>query len=137
MTAGEQQTGEMLNPVAWYYHEHEDAEWWHRGGSSRSDAIRGGKAEYDGRPFWIVQAKSMVPSFSIFDGDDICDRLNDDDVWWEDGWTGEPDRAAKIELEVRLAATLKAWFAEFATLDGACLDQLSTEFISGEKAAAS
>lgn len=121
------------NPVRWYYQRDEDAEWWHRGGYTREDAISAGIAQYDSEPFWIAECKSMVPNFAIFDGDDICERLGEDEeAWWEDGWTGEPGAKAKAELERRLEATFKAWFSEFATLDGACLNQLSSERITAQ-----
>lgn len=123
---------EISNPVRWYFSQHEDADWWHRGGKTREEAIAKGRAGHPGEPFWIASARNMVPSFAIFDADDICEKLGEDECWWEDGWTGVPDDAAMRDLEGRLEATFKAWFAEKATLDGACLDEISSEKIEPE-----
>lgn len=120
---------EIANPVQWYFQRDQEAEWWHRGGATKEDAIGKGRAEYDGTEFWIAQCKSMVPSFALFDAEDLFDRLNEDDCWWEDGWTGEPGPDAARELERRLEATFRQWFAEFATLDGGALDELRVEKI--------
>ena len=119
--------GEISNPIRWYYSDQPDAEWWHRGGETREEAIAVGRSAYDAAEFWIAQCRSMVPSFDLFDADDICERLNEDECWWEDGWTGEPDDKAKRDLEARLKETFVAWFAEKATLDGASLDEMSSE----------
>lgn len=120
----------IFNPIYWCYAEHEDAEWWHRGGESREQAIAGGTTHFDGRPFWIAQASRMLPSFAIFDGDDLCERLGEDECWGEDGWEGEPGNEAKSELEKRLEATFRQWFADLANLAGASLDELSSELIT-------
>lgn len=118
------------NETRWYFHINRENEWWHRGGKTREEAIDAGIAEYGGEPFWITEARSMVPSFALFDADDICERLNEDECWWEDGWTGQPGMEKLRELERRLEDTFKTWFAEFATLDGACLDAFNEEQIT-------
>lgn len=120
------------NPVQWYYHRDRDSEWWHRGGT-REEATAKGRVDYEGEAFWISECKSMMPNFAIFDAGDICERLSEDDeAWGEDGWTGEPNATAMRELERRLEATFKAWFAEFATLSGASLDELRYEHVPAQ-----
>lgn len=124
---------EIPNPIRWFYQIDNEAEWWHRGGPSREEALDKGIEQYGGEPFFVAECKLLLPRFSIFDADDICERLSEDDeAWWEDGWTGEPLPPAKRILEKRLEETFKQWFAEFATLDGACLDQICEERIDAQ-----
>lgn len=124
---------EIHNPPLWYYHMDEDSEWWNFGGDTREQAIAKARDDYEDRPFWLSEAKRFVPSFEVFDADDLCERLSEDDeAWGEDGWTGEPLPPAMRILEDLLADTFKDWFAEHATLSGAMLDQIGTEFVPAQ-----
>lgn len=107
------------NPKRWFFSYSFDAEWWFNGGATREECIA--KAD-EARPFYIVEAKRMVPNIeamNLFDGDELVERMQDSEVWSEDGWEGAGDTD---DLTRRLNATLKAWFNETCTLDGAQLD---------------
>jgi len=82
--------GDIANPYRWFYARRQDDEWWHMGGATREETIEKGRADYPGEQFWIEEAKRLAPGFSIFDADDICERIGEDECWGEDGWLGEP-----------------------------------------------
>lgn len=110
------------NPTSWFYARHEESEWWHLGGGTRDEAIANAREECGPEAFYLVEARRAVPSLDrirIFDGDEIVERMQDDEAWGEDGWEGAGDTA---ELERRLTTTLKRWFAECCDLTGAQLD---------------
>ena len=124
---------EFPNPTRWYYSQSHDAEWWHRGGNTREEAIAAGRAAYPGEQFWICEAKHLVADCNVFDAPEIYERISDSDIWWEDGWLGQPnedDKAAHRELEEALAATLRRHIIKHGSLtDGACLDCLQSDLI--------
>ena len=117
---------QVHNPTAWFMASRFDSEWWTNGGADRDETIVKGreffadKNDDDAQSFWIVEAKRLVPCLDRqFDGSVIIDSLQDSEVWGEDGWEGAGDTD---ELERRLTATLRQWFNETCTLDGAGLD---------------
>lgn len=117
----------IKNPTGWFYAGHHDAEWWTMGGVDRDSTIAAARADMPREPVWILEAKRQIPNFHIFDADQINEQLLEDEVWGEDGWEGgHMDGPHAIELEARLAATLRGWFAECCDLHGAQLD-----FING------
>lgn len=113
------------NPARWFFAFEEEAEWWRNGGDTREACITKATADWSGErgeAIWIIEAKRMLPDFnvfSLFDGDDIVERIQDSEVWGEDGWEGAGDTE---DLEKRLNAALTQWFNETCTLDGAGLD---------------
>lgn len=114
---------EIDNPTRWFYASSFDAEWWHLGGDTREETIAKGRAEWPGEAFYVVEAKREVPNFNIFNAEQINDRLQDDERVGEDGWEGgHIDGPHADELERRLAATLREWFAECCDLHGMMLD---------------
>lgn len=112
----------LTNPTAWFYAESEDAEWWYRGAATRDETIAAARIKLDpGEPFFIGEAKRLVPSLAIFDGADLVERISEDECWGEDGWEGDPGEYA--DLEAQLTATLERWFVSLdAPLAGAQLD---------------
>lgn len=108
------------NPTRWFYAFEFDAEWWQKGGETREECIAA--AAMGGQPIWIVEAKRMLPDIDamhLFDGDNLVEQMQESEVWGEDGWQGDGDTA---DLERRLTATVKQWFNETCSLDGAQLD---------------
>lgn len=112
----------MPNPTAWFFAANFESEWWSRGGDNREETVLAARAHHGQAPFYIVEAKRLTPtieSMRFFDGDDIVERMQDDEAWGEDGWDGAGDTT---DLERRLNETVKQWFAETCSLDGAQLD---------------
>lgn len=116
----------LTNPTAWFYAQHEDAEWWYRGAATRDETIAAAQMKLDpDQPFFITEAKQLVPSLAIFDGADLAGRISEDECWGEDGWEGDPGEYA--DLEAQLTATLTIWFVSLeAPLAGAQLDFVGT-----------
>ena len=113
---------QISNPTRWFYAQGLDAEWWGLGGETRDACISAAREKYGDEELWIVEAKRMVPDIDVmhlFDGNDLVDRMQDDECWGEEGWEGAGDTD---ELERRLTATLKQWFNETCSLTGAQLD---------------
>lgn len=110
------------NPSAWFFSYSEDAEWWTHGGDSYEEALAKALHEQGDQPIYLQQARRMVPNFgSLFDGDDLVERLTEDECWGEDGWTGDPGKYH--DLEAMLTTAMTKWFAELSTpLAGASLD---------------
>lgn len=114
---------EINNPTAWFYAGHVDAEWWSEGGADRESTIASARADMPGEAVWVIEARRLVPAFDIFDAAQIHEQLQDDECWGENGWDGGHENGPHaIDLEKRLAATLRRWFAECCDLDGAQLD---------------
>lgn len=115
----------LTNPTAWFYAESEDAEWWYRGAATRAETIAAAQTKLDPeQPFFIAEAKRLVPSLAIFDGADLAGRIGEDECWGEDGWEGDP--VSYADLEAQLTATLERWFVGLdAPLTGAQLDFIS------------
>ncbi|MBH1992473.1 MAG: hypothetical protein I8H86_06260 [Sphingomonadaceae bacterium] len=110
----------VSNPSFWFYSAEEDAEWWHRGGGGRDEAIAAARASYPGQAVWVTEARRMSPHLSeVVLADNVIDRIQDDECWGEDGWEGYGDEP---ELQRRLDATIQLWFAECCDLHGAQLD---------------
>ena len=98
-----------------------------KGGADRESTIAAARADMPGETVWIIEARRLVPAFDIFDAAQIHEQLQDDECWGENGWDGgHEDGPHAIDLEKRLAATLRRWFAECCDLGGAQLD-----FVSG------
>lgn len=116
----------LSNPTAWFYATSEDAEWWHHGGATRDETVEKARREAEpDQPFFIAEAKRLVPSLEIFNGADLAERISEDECWGEDGWEGNPGEYA--DLEAQLTATLKSWFASLESpLAGAQLDFIGT-----------
>lgn len=114
---------EIRNPTAWFYSAHQEAEWWSKGAQDRDETIAMAREAHPGETVWIVEAKRQLPSFDVFCAAQIDEKLADDECWDEGGFEGgHPDGPHADDLQRRLEATLRQWFAECCDLHGAQLD---------------
>lgn len=98
------------NPFKWYYADTEDSEYWGGKLDTREEVIAVGRERYSGLPFWICEANNSMPSFDIFDAEQLTESVGGQDCWSESGFEGfgELDK----ELEQVLAAAFRKWWID-------------------------
>ena len=81
---------------------------------SREAIIQVARDEGDGECFTIVEADKSIPSFDVFDADNVLDNYYDhnEECWGEDGPDVEATLVAKQELERALANIFQEWMVK-------------------------
>ena len=122
----------------WYWGRGEEPEGMHGPEDSREAILQVARSECDGEGFTICEADKAVPSFNIFDADDIIERYEEhnEECWSEDGADIALTREAEKDLESVLAAAFEKWAKENDAVGNAwCFGtQRHTEYFPASKA---
>jgi hypothetical protein len=106
------------NNFKWYWGRGSEPDVYWGGEDSREAIIEVARDDVDGESFTIIEADKSIPTFNVFDADNVLDSYVDhnEECWGEDGPDFDATLVAKNELELALANVLQEWMRKHSLI---------------------